>query len=210
MIELFWQRSESAIEELEDRQVYRDADYTVYDVTHLFYTDLESYGRNVAARMEAGNAGYYYDGQCLKRMDSVCRYYQENLDFYRRDDGQQGLPRCLVSGQPDGDTLARAGLTGVLESDCDIEEVIFTLYKGEDEKLWQTRYVPQDPRRYELAQAAEVTERILALEPGMYSLDVSVELDSQAMGHQTVCGWLFPAGRVQGDSGGDAVDKIPK
>ncbi len=57
MIELFWQRSESAIEELEDRQVYRDADYTVYDVTHLFYTDLESYGRNVAARMEAGNAG---------------------------------------------------------------------------------------------------------------------------------------------------------
>ena len=55
-----------------------------------------------------------------------------------------------------------------------------------------------------------MTERILALEPGMYSLDVSVELDSQAMGHQTVCGWLFPAGGVQGDSGGDAVDKIPK
>ena len=65
--------------QLEESKVYEDAQYVVYDVTDLYYTDLEAY----IDTFVSGNA-VYFDESVRIRLHNIRDHYREpgNLIFY--------------------------------------------------------------------------------------------------------------------------------
>lgn len=65
--------------QLEESKVYEDAQYVVYDVTDLYYTDLDAY----IDTFVSGNA-VYFDESVRIRLHNIRDYYREpgNLIFY--------------------------------------------------------------------------------------------------------------------------------
>lgn len=64
--------------ELDENKVYSDEQYVVYDVTELFYTDLDAY----IDAFVSGNS-VYFDETLRQRLHNINEYYsdRENLDF---------------------------------------------------------------------------------------------------------------------------------
>lgn len=64
---------------LEENRVYRDDQYVVYDVTDLYYTDLDAY----IDAFVAGNS-VYFDETIRRQLHNIRDYYRnlENLIFY--------------------------------------------------------------------------------------------------------------------------------
>lgn len=66
-------------DQLEESRVYGDEQYVVYDVTDLYYTDLDTY----IDTFVSGN-GVYFDESIRQRLHNIRDYYREpgNLIFY--------------------------------------------------------------------------------------------------------------------------------
>ena len=78
-----------------------------------------------------------------------------------------------------------------------MEEIRFTISREDPgavntpgEVIWIHTLIPEDPGEYDLSQADEVEAFLQGLEPGTYSLDISVGL---GMSDLSVCGCLFTA-----------------
>ena len=68
-----------SFEQLEESRVYKDEQYVVYDVTDLYYQDLDSY----IDTFVSANA-VYFEESTRQRLHNIRDYYRnpENLDFY--------------------------------------------------------------------------------------------------------------------------------
>lgn len=183
---------------LEAHKVYEDSVYVSFDVTHLFYTDLRSYVENVVAmELAGGNSNVYFDEQAYKRVENIMNYYANNLTVVSIEDYSQNIrPLCIISDYPSGEALVRDGLSGIIESNRDIQAIVFTISTYEGEEIFRKEYSPDNPRVYSLSDAAEVTQRIQFLEDGVYTLDVSVWLDSEVMAFQSLWTQVFAAGKA--------------
>ncbi len=67
--------------EMEENMVYRDEQYTVYDMTDLFYTDLDAY---IDDFLSAYGGKLYFDEQIRRRIHNIYDYYRdpEKLGFH--------------------------------------------------------------------------------------------------------------------------------
>ncbi len=76
--------------EMEANKVYQDEAYTVYDMTDLFYTDLDAYLDDFR---DAYGGDICLDGQVRQRMRNIYDYYRDrdNLSFHYVADPQSGL-----------------------------------------------------------------------------------------------------------------------
>ena len=171
------------LEDLKPYQTYKDDMYVQYDITHLFYTDLHRYGEMIYSENQAQNIPCYWDEQVYQRLEAVRDYYQENLAVVPLDQGTNAYPHSTLTGFPENWDPKADGLQGKLESDCDIEEVVFTVYSETTEpytegtQIFKQSYVPQAARSYDLSTAKEVMDFIRSLEPGEYSLEFWGRLD---------------------------------
>lgn len=187
-----------SLQELEPCQVYQDETMVVYNVTDLFYTDLDHYVQSILARKEAGGESYYMDYTAMQRIEAIYRYCAEHLTFRPLEELQGSLPQCTVSGWTEAHNPAKDGLQGVLTANCDLEAVRFTILSEDPnavntqgKALWTHTQTPEDPRRYALSQADAVDAYLRNLPPGTYSLDISVQLRGDEMSSQSVCSCLF-------------------
>lgn len=64
-----------SFEELEQYKVYEDERYVVYEVTDLFYTDLDAYIEYFLSVTK----DVYYDDQIRRRAHNIYDYYRENI-----------------------------------------------------------------------------------------------------------------------------------
>ena len=66
--------------EMEQYKVYQDEQYAVYEVTDLFYTDLDAYIDDFLATPQA----LYCDENVRERVHNIYEYYKnhENLTFH--------------------------------------------------------------------------------------------------------------------------------
>lgn len=76
--------------EMEENMVYQDDMYTVYDMTDLFYTDLDAYLDDF---LSAYGGNVYVDEQVRQRVRNIYDYYRnpENLRFHYVVDPGLGL-----------------------------------------------------------------------------------------------------------------------
>ncbi len=76
--------------EMEGSMVYQDELYTVYDMTDLFYTDLDAY---IDDFLSAYGGRVYFDEQVRRRIHNIYDYYRdpEKLRFHYVIDPQEGL-----------------------------------------------------------------------------------------------------------------------
>jgi len=187
-----------SFDSLEPCKVYEDAAFVSFDVTHLFYTDLRYYVENVVAmELAGGNSNVYYDEQAYRRVENISAYYEDGLVIVSLEEYSNTIrPKCEISGRLSGEDPVRDGLTGTIEANRDIETVVFTVSAYEGEELFRKAYTPDDPRAYTLSDAAEVAAFLSSLEEGVYTLDISVWLDSDIMAFQSVCSQVFTTGNA--------------
>lgn len=184
--------------ELAPYQVYEDEYFVCYNVTHLFYTDLRAYVENVVAMNEAGNNKYaFFDEQVYTRVENVYNYYQENLSIVSREDFLGNRPDCVIDNIPTSSSLVNDGLTGIITSDCDLEKIVITITtQADDNEVFSTEIIPEDPHYFDLSGAADVTEIIQGLEENVYVIGVSVWLNSEIMRCQSIWSQVFVTGNA--------------
>lgn len=187
-----------SFDSLEPNKVFEDAVYVSFDVTHLFYTDIRSYVENVVAmELAGGNSNVYFDEQAYNRVENILDYFVNNLSVVSLEDYSDNIrPKCVISDYPSADALVKDGLSGTIEANRDIRKVIFTIAAYEGEEIYRKEYSPVDPRFFSLSDAKEVTEYIQTLEEGVYTLDVSVRLDSDVMAFQSIWSQVFVTGNA--------------
>jgi len=181
--------------ELEPYKVYEDETVVSYQVTHLFYTDLRAYVENVYAKETAGgNTNVYFDEAVYTRIEKIAAYFTENLEIVSLTEYVEDIrPNCAISGH----AVTEQGVVGLIESNKPIEKVVFTVSTEEGDELLRWEAVPEEPYRYRLDTALEVSSYILALSEGVYVLDVSVELDSDVMRVSSLWTQMFTVGEAQ-------------
>lgn len=187
-----------SFDSLEPNKVFEDAVYVSFDVTHLFYTDIRSYVENVVAmELAGGNSNVYFDEQAYNRVENIMDYFVNNLSVVSLEDYSDNIrPKCVISDYPSENALVKDGLSGTIEANRDIRKVIFTIAAYEGEEIYRKEYSPVAPRFFSLSDAKEVTEYIQALEEGVYTLDVSVRLDSDVMAFQSILSQVFATGNA--------------
>ena len=187
-----------SFDDLSAYEVYEDSEWISYNVTHLFYTDLRAYVENVVAmELAGGNANVYYDEQAYNRVENILDYFVNNLSVVSLEDYSDNIrPKCVISDYPSENALVKDGLSGTIEANRDIRKVIFTIAAYEGEEIYRKEYSPVDPRFFSLSEAKEVTEYIQALEEGVYTLDVSVRLDSDVMAFRSILSQVFATGNA--------------
>lgn len=63
------------LEQMEAFQIYEDGQYTCYEVSDLFYTDLRQYVESMVSQ----RSDVYFDEQVWERVRNIYDYYRENL-----------------------------------------------------------------------------------------------------------------------------------
>ncbi len=167
--------------QLEDYKVYEDGDYVCYNVTHLFYTDLETYLRSYITADPFGSEPPVKDvmsDHALRRAEAVLAYYEEHLKIMNFEAYRQVRPDCRVEGCSD-DSNYHTGLQGIVTSNCDMEyiEVIITDAAGQE--VYRGTITPEDPRYYDLSQAEEASVFLQSLPEETYTLDIWAKVDAK-------------------------------
>lgn len=180
-----------SFKELEPYEVYRDDTYVCYDVTHLFYTDLRTYVEAVVA-MDPDY--YYFDERCWDRIVNVHDYYQENLKMMSLEEWQDIRPDARIDEYPSDEELIRTGLDGIITANTGLEGILISIETIDGTPLFDQTLLPTDPRYFDLRSAREASAFILSLEEGVYTLDVTVFLDSTFMSCQSIWGEVFTVG----------------
>lgn len=176
---------------LEPYEVYRDDTYVCYDVTHLFYTDLRTYVESIIA-MDPDY--HYFDDQCWERIVNVYDYYEENLRILSMEEWLQIRPEARIDEYPSDESLIQTGLDGLITANKDLEGVLISIETIDGTPLFDQTLIPTDPRYFDLRSAREASAFILSLEEGVYTLDVTVFLDSTFMSCQSIWGKVFTVG----------------
>ncbi len=63
------------LEQMESFKIYEDGQYTCYEVSPLFYTDLRQYVESMVSQ----RSDVYFDEQVWERVQNIYDYYRENL-----------------------------------------------------------------------------------------------------------------------------------
>ena len=171
-------------DELEPYKVYEDGEYVCYNVTHLFYSDLDSYMEDIIEYRKATKQNYYYDEELASQLRTMYDYYTENLQMITFDEFRELRGACKVRECPEPEDLATEGLSGQIVSDFNVLEVTFTITSADGENVDsivfvpKTTYSPWGAYGCELSEATEVNELLSSLEPGEYTFSVDVLLDT--------------------------------
>lgn len=171
-------------DELEPYMVYQNDEYTYYNVTHLFYTDLDSYMENIIEYRKATKQNYYYDEDLARQLETMYNYYTENLEIITWEEFRQLRGICNTRELPEREDLATKGISGQIVSDFDVLEVTFTVTSNEDEQKYRITYVPESTDSpwgaygCELSEAMEINKLLPTLQPGEYTFAMDVLLDT--------------------------------
>lgn len=183
--------------ELEPYEVFRDAQFVCYDITHLFYMDLREYVEDVLARKDAEGTDYYFDEQVYARIENIYNYYQENLKMMTWEDYVKLRPDCRVDEFPDNDDIAEKGIGGIITSgNYEMEKIAVSIHAWEGEQIYYKEWVPEDPHYYDLAQQTEITAFIQSLPEGVYDLEVMAWVDSDVESYNSLLGMIFTTGEA--------------
>ncbi len=171
--------------ELEPYLVYDDGAYVCYNVTHLFYTDLETYLRSYAAAEPHGDQREYPMGEDqLHRAEAVLEYYQENLKILSPEEWMEAVPACRITDFSGTETCS-TGLAGTMTADCDILEVYIFVTDAAGNTVYSETLVPEDPRCWDMATAEEASGFLMGLSGGTYTLEIAVRLDAPYIRYRT-------------------------
>lgn len=164
--------------------VYQNDEYIYYNVTHLFYTDLDSYMEDIIEYRKATKQNYYYDEDLARQLETMYNYYTENLEIITWEEFRQLRGICNTRELPEREDLATKGISGQIVSDFDVLEVTFTVTSNEDEQKYRITYVPDSADSpwgaygCELSEATEINDILKSLEAGEYTFAMDVLLDT--------------------------------
>ena len=183
--------------ELEPYKVYEDEFFVCYNVTHLFYTDLQSYVESMVDMRAASDAEFYFDDQVYTRIKNIYNYYQENLEIVSWDEFLNLSPDCEIKRDQTSSELVRDGLSGYITSEAAMEKIVISISTEADRKeIYSLEIIPEDPHYYDLVSAAEVSAYIQSLEEGVYVINIEAWIDSDVMGYQNLSEQVFATGNA--------------
>ena len=183
--------------ELAPYKVYEDEFFVCYDVTHLFYTDLQSYVESMVDMRAASDAEFYFDDQVYTRIKNIYNYYQENLEIVSWDEFLNLSPDCEIKRDQTSSELVRDGLSGYITSEAAMEKIVISISTEADRKeIYSIEIIPEDPHYYDLVSAAEVSAYIQSLEEGVYVINIEAWIDSDVMGYQNLSEQVFATGNA--------------
>lgn len=178
--------------DLADCLVYEDQEYLCYNVTSLFYTDLQDYVENVVG-MDPDY--YYYEATFFTRIENFYNYFMENLSFVDTGDHILNSPTVSINGN---DVDEDAGIMGILSSEeLDILKIEISFeIQATGQQIYYTEIIPDDPHYYDLSNATEVSAFIQALEEGVYGMDVYLWVDGAANSYKHLWSQMFTVGNA--------------
>ncbi len=178
-----------SFDQLEDYKVYEDEDYVCYNVTHLFYIDLEAYLRSYIAADPFGSEPKVQEimtPQALRRAQAVLDYYAENLNIMTFEEYAKVRPDCHVEGCTD-DSTYREGLQGTVTSNCDIAYIEILITDEAGQEVFRRTVTPEDPRYYDLSQVEDASAFLKNLSQDTYTLDIKAKVDARFYSYS----WLY-------------------
>ncbi len=178
--------------ELAPMQVYEDDQYVVYNVTSLYYTDLEAYVQHTSAKQLAyGNPEQVVTEQQFRRIENILAYYDENLKILPQEEYAQIRPYCRLENDEGLPDLHLLGLQGTVLASHPMHKLSISILDTQGNVLREFILHPQDSRSYDLADAAEASAYIRSLPSGTYHLDIDAWLTGTIHSHTGVAGRMF-------------------
>lgn len=171
-------------EELAAHKVFENEEFVCFNVTHLFYSDLESYMEDIIEYRIATDQDYYYDEGIQDQLNHILQYFSENFQMVTWEEFKILRGACTLREQPEPEELAANGLSGQIVSDLDIKEVRITI-TSENETVYSGTFIPDSTDSpwgsygWELSEATEVNEKLHSLPDGEYTFSLDVLLDTE-------------------------------
>lgn len=188
--------------ELEQYKVFENEQYVCYDVTHLFYTDLRGYVEEVLKYRDATDQDYYFDEQIFTKIRMVYNDYKENLRIVTWEEFSELRDFCSIHEEPSAGELVENGLSGEIMSDIDILKVVISITDESGSEVYAGEFIPESANVqwskccYDLSQVTEVNEVIDGLAEGVYTIEVSVWLDTDHMSYRSLWEMMFATGNA--------------
>ena len=172
--------------------VYENETYCMYDVTHLFYTDLRAYFEEVV-NMDPDyyeNAERYWD-----RIQNVYTYTKEHLTFYTPEEWREIYPHVSVEDHVYYKEMWKEGIYGILTCNFDMERIVANIYAEDGTTVYTKTIIPEDPHRHDLSKETEVSEALKSLSDGRYTVEIYVYIkDTEFMSCISAWGSVIYAG----------------
>ena len=159
--------------DLDTHIVYENERYRMYDVSHLFYTDLRSYFEEIVEM----DPKYYKNAEKYWiRIQNVYNYTKENLKIYTDDEWAKLYPYVNIENDSDYRNMWKNGLDGIITSNFDMEKIVLQISTEDESVIYTKGFAPDEPRRHDLSQETEISETIKGLTDGQYTIKISVYL----------------------------------
>jgi len=170
-------------EELASHKVYENEEFACFDVTYLFYSDLDRYMEDIIEYRIATDQDFYYDEGIAQQLRHVLQYFRDNFQMVTWEEFKILRGACGLREQPGPETLAENGLSGQIVSDLDIKEVTIII-TSDEETVYSGTFFPSSTYSqwasygWELREALEANEKIRSLPDGEYTISLNVLLDT--------------------------------